>query len=84
MPKHIKNGVMQFAKRDGVSANQFIAVAVAEKLGAMKAEDYFTNIAEKTDIERFLTIQKRKNGLPPQPDDVIPPKLAKRMKEKQA
>ena len=35
MPKSVKDAAARLAKADGVSLNQFIAVAVAEKVGTV-------------------------------------------------
>lgn len=41
MPISVKNAATRLAKADGVSLNQFIAVAVAEKIGAMETAAEF-------------------------------------------
>lgn len=58
LPKSVKTAAARLAKEDGVSLNQFIAVAVAEKVGAMEtAAEYLRRRAGKakqTDLMRFL------------------------------
>ncbi|MBX3673728.1 MAG: pilus assembly protein HicB [Burkholderiales bacterium] len=58
MPKSVKTAAARLAKEDGVSLNQFIAVAVAEKVGAMEtAAEYLRRRAGKAkpaDLMRFL------------------------------
>ena len=58
MPKSVKTAAARLAKEDGVSLNQFIAVAVAEKVGAMEtASEYLRRRAGKAkpaDLIRFL------------------------------
>jgi hypothetical protein len=58
MPKSVKTAAARLAKEDGVSLNQFIAVAVAEKVGAMEtASEYLRRRAGKAkpaDLMRFL------------------------------
>ncbi|MBS0456327.1 MAG: pilus assembly protein HicB [Proteobacteria bacterium] len=41
MPASVKTAAARLAKADGVSLNQFIAVAVAEKVGAMETAAEF-------------------------------------------
>lgn len=41
MPRSVKAAAARLAKADGVSLNQFIAVAVAEKVGAVETADAF-------------------------------------------
>jgi hypothetical protein len=55
------------AETEGVALNQFINVAVAEKLSAMRPEDYFRERAERGDVGRAKRILKRAGkGNPPQ------------------
>jgi hypothetical protein len=41
LPQWLKRAVENFAERDGVSLNQFIALALAEKVGAVGAAEFF-------------------------------------------
>ena len=41
LPHSIKNAAQRLAAIDGVSLNQFIAVAVAEKIGAIESAEIF-------------------------------------------
>lgn len=41
LPVSIKEEAQKLAKADGVSLNQFIAAAVAEKIGTLKTADMF-------------------------------------------
>jgi predicted HicB family RNase H-like nuclease len=43
LPKSLKDQVAKVAKRDGISINQFIAIAVAEKISALETESYFND-----------------------------------------
>lgn len=58
MPKSVKAAAARLAKEDGVSLNQFIAVAVAEKVGAIEtASEFLKRLAGKAkpaDLMRFL------------------------------
>ena len=48
MPHSVKAAAARLAKADGVSLNQFIATAVAEKIGVMEtAAEYLKQRAEK-------------------------------------
>jgi hypothetical protein len=44
------------AEAEGVALNQFINVAVAEKLSAIRTEDYFRERAERGDVTRAKRI----------------------------
>jgi hypothetical protein len=53
--RSIKAEVERLAKQDGISINQFIATAVAEKLSAMRTAEFF---AER----RAETLSRPSNG----------------------
>lgn len=40
LPESLHKGIQDIAKREGISINQFITVAVAEKLSALLTEEY--------------------------------------------
>jgi len=63
----------KLAETEGVALNQFINVAVAEKLSALRAESYFSERAARADIPRALDILKRAGvGAPPAKEDALP------------
>jgi hypothetical protein len=49
LPESLKHEAQLRAKRDGVSLNQWIATAVADKVGSMKAVDFFSERAAAGD-----------------------------------
>ena len=64
----------KLAKDEGVALNQFINVAVAEKLSALRTESYFADRATRADIPKALGILKRAGvDNPPDPGDELPP-----------
>jgi hypothetical protein len=58
LPSSVKTAAARLAKADGVSLNQFIAVAVAEKVGVMEtAQEFLQRRAGKSkpkDLLKFL------------------------------
>jgi hypothetical protein len=72
LPRSVKAEVERRAKREGISVNQFIATAVAEKLAAMNTAEFFTERRERADFTAFDRLMRRKSGEPPRPDDRIP------------
>ena len=72
LPKSIKEELTRTAKRDGISINQFIAVAVAEKLSALRTAEFFAERAKRADFEAFDRIMNREGGEPPRPGDELP------------
>lgn len=75
-PLRLSQSVMRAAKetaaRDGISLNQFIATAVAEKLSALRTEDLLKERAARADWRRVQEILDRTGTEPPQPGDEIP------------
>jgi hypothetical protein len=60
------------SQAEGVALNQFINVAVAEKISALRTEDYFRERAERADVVKAKAILKRAGrGKPPAPGDEI-------------
>jgi hypothetical protein len=71
LPRSIKAAVERVARQDGVSINQFIATAVAEKLSAMRTAEFFAERRRRADFAVFDRLMRRDRGEPPQPDDRI-------------
>jgi len=71
LPKSLKDEVAKVAKRDGTSVNQFIAIAVAEKISALKTGDFFAERAKGADLEAFRAILFRPGGEPPRSGDEL-------------
>ena len=71
LPRSVKAEVERRAKEDGISINQFVATAVAEKLAAMNTAAFFAERRERADFEAFDRLMRRMGGEPPQPDDAI-------------
>jgi len=67
----VKAEVERRAKADGVSINQFVATAVAEKLAAMNTASFFAERRDSADFAAFDRIMKRKGGEPPCPEDTL-------------
>ena len=73
LPTSVKNAAAQLAKADGVSLNQFIAAAVAEKVGSMRTADAFlaerAGRAKPNDLLRYL---RKAPKTAPEPGDERP------------
>jgi hypothetical protein len=60
------------SETEGVALNQFINVAVAEKISALRTEDYFRERSTRASITKAKRILKRAGkGNPPLPGDEI-------------
>jgi uncharacterized protein (DUF1778 family) len=70
-PKSILAAARRAAARDGVSLNQFINTALAEKVAALEAEEVLTERAARADKARFLEVLDRVGREPPRPGDEL-------------
>jgi hypothetical protein len=71
------------AEAEDTTLNQFINVAVAEKLAALRTEAYFRERAARADIPGALKILDRLGvGTAPRPDDRLPELLPKKHRVK--
>lgn len=71
LPQSVKAEVERRARADGISVNQFVASAVAEKLAAMDTAEFFAERRARADFKAFDRLMRRKGGEPPGPDDTI-------------
>ena len=61
------------AKAEGVAMNQLINVAVAEKVSALRTEEYFAEREARGNVAKALRILKRAgSGKPPVAGDELP------------
>jgi len=70
LPASVKNAAADLAKLDGVSLNQFIAAAVAEKVGVLRtAHEYLRQRAGTAKPRDMLKFLRRAPKLAPIPGD---------------
>jgi hypothetical protein len=72
LPRSLKDAVEKLSREDGTSINQFVVMAVAEKVSAMTTAQYFAERKERANMEAFDRILNREGGEPPQPRDEVP------------
>lgn len=72
LPRSLKDSVEQLSREDGTSINQFVAVAVAEKVSALRTARYFEDRKAQADFKAFDKIMRRRNGAPPRAGDEMP------------
>lgn len=53
LPDSLHKRVKELATREGISINQFVATAVAEKMSALMTEEYLQERARRGSRERF-------------------------------
>lgn len=72
LPVSLKAAVAEVSRADGISINQFVTTAVAEKLSAMKTAEFFADRKARADIEAARRLLRRDGGQPPTAEDRMP------------
>jgi hypothetical protein len=72
LPESLHKGIREVAKREGVSINQFVMVAVAEKLSALMTEEYLQARAEHGSREAYNAALAQVPDVEPEEYDKIP------------
>ena len=71
LPRSIRAGVERLSKEDGISINQFVSIAVAEKLAMLQAQDYFAQRSARADMAAVDQLMQRSGGEPPRAGDEV-------------
>jgi hypothetical protein len=69
IPKSLHNQVRELAEEEGISMNQFVMVALAEKVAALQAIDYLEKRAERGNREKLLEILAKAPDVEPEEFD---------------
>jgi hypothetical protein len=72
LPRSLKKAVERLSAQDGTSINQFVAMAVAEKVSALETATFFEDRKARADFKAFDRIMRRRGGEPPREGDEIP------------
>lgn len=72
LPASVKEAAARLAKEDGVSLNQWIAVAIAQKIGVVEtAAEFLKRRSGKAKPEDMLPfLDKARRETPPQGDEI--------------
>ena len=73
LPASIRTAAERLAEEDGVTLNDWIASAVAQKIGAVETADYFRKRAGVERVEDLHEILARVPDRQPDPGDELPP-----------
>ncbi len=76
LPDHIHNHVRDLAKREGISINQLITLAVAEKISVLDAENYLKKRAKRANTKDFREVMAKVADIEADEQDQIPDDLA--------
>lgn len=71
LPDSLHRQVRLLARREGISINQLIASAAAEKVTALMTEEYLTERSKRGTRERFDAVLGRVPDVPPSSSDLV-------------
>jgi len=71
IPNSLHEQIRQLAKREGISINQFLASAAAEKMSALLTEEYIEARAKRASIKKFQKVLKKVPNAEPENYDKI-------------
>ncbi|MDR0716218.1 MAG: toxin-antitoxin system HicB family antitoxin [Azoarcus sp.] len=73
LPNSLHERARKLALQENTSLNQFIALAVAEKVSALETARFFSERAARGDLETLQTLLDRApDAIPAPEDDVLP------------
>jgi predicted DNA-binding protein len=71
LPESLHKRIKTLADQEGVSMNQFITLAVTEKMSALMTVDYLKQRAERGSRQKFEAILANVPDVPPEEHDQL-------------
>jgi predicted transcriptional regulator len=71
LPNSIHKQLKQCAEQDGISMNQFIATAVAEKLASLATMEYLEQRAQRGNRDKFNAVLAKVPDVEPEEGDEL-------------
>lgn len=71
LPDSLHKQVRELAQREGISINQFIATATAEKLAALMTVQYLEERARRGSRSKYDAVLRKVKDRPPLPGDEL-------------
>jgi hypothetical protein len=68
IPRSLHEMVRELVKREGISINQFVTLALAEKVSALATESYLEERAKRGNQQKFLAAMSKVPDIEP-PDE---------------
>ncbi len=72
LPDSLYKSLQALAEQDGISVDQFIATAVAEKLAALMTETYLEDLAKHGNRKKYEAVLSKIPDVEPEPYDQLP------------
>jgi uncharacterized protein (DUF1778 family) len=71
LPKSLHEQLRELAQEEGISVNQFVMLAVAEKVAFISATEYLEKRAKRGSREKFLEILNKAPDVEPEAFDKL-------------
>jgi len=71
LPKSLHEQLRELAQEDGISVNQFVMLAVAEKVASISTIEYLEKRAKRGSREKLLAILNKAPDVEPEQADKI-------------
>jgi hypothetical protein len=72
LPESLHKKLGEVAEKEGVSINQFISSAVAEKMSALMTEEYLATRAKRASRSKFEAVLAKVSDVEPDESDPMP------------
>ncbi len=69
LPNSLHEEVKKLARREGISINQLVSTAVAEKLAALMTEEHLETRARRGSKQKFQKVLRKVRSVPPAGED---------------
>lgn len=73
LPDSLYKSLQKIAEQDGISLDQFVALAIAEKISALTTEDYLQKRASRGDQARYEAVLAKVADIEPESYDQLLP-----------
>lgn len=84
LPESLHQQLGELAEREGISINQLITSAVAEKMSALMTEEYLTTRARRASRRKFEAVLAKVPDVEPDESDRLPASADRRKRPKNA
>jgi post-segregation antitoxin (ccd killing protein) len=82
LPESVHRKLAELAKAEGVSLNQLLSSAAAEKLAALMTEEYLAERAKRASRRKFDAVLAKVPKAPPVPGDEMPRRYSRRSRKR--
>lgn len=71
LPESLHKKIKELSEKEGISMNQFITLAVSEKMSALLTVDYLKERAEKANKKKFINVMDQVPDVEPEEYDKL-------------